>query len=237
MRLVLAVTLGLSGCSQWPRHDHLMVDTTDRLVGGTEVSAEIPVEWEELVAPTEPGDDDPRQLAEPEIIRAGQGKNTRSTLEGTGWDYTSPADRPEDCDHVSAFPPDDDGQYAADVDWRLVDVGETGWLCNVWVAVEPGTLGDVVPFQVDACGLPYEVVLETEGENAGRPVGFGTGGQEVRWALRVEASTRFALAAAGWAPDAPDTGVAYSWGISFLADAPDGAASCPQAPNTVRVEE
>ena len=228
----LPLVLSLVACAQWPRYDHLPEDTAVRLPAGSEVGPTWDIEWADATAQDEPGDDDPRGL-EPEAIRPGQGAELTSSLTGTGWVYGTPPERDVDCEDTSAFPPKDDGYYLSDVDWRLVDVGEVGILCSAFYADRAGAQVDVVAFEVDACGLPVAAVFPEGGSDL--PLGFGVSGAENVWSFPVTQSTRYAIAAAGWAPNDAGAELPYHWAISFLAAAQsgEGAETCPPPPNAV----
>lgn len=216
------------------------MDTADRIPAGASRGSTVPeVAWSEIQPLAEPGDDDATLLT-PEVIRAGKGNSLAADLAGTGWNYTDTPTRQEACEEVSGFPPEDRGFYTGDVDWRVLDIGSSGVLCSTMFGEDPLTQIDVLLYALDACGLPTTAVRYTEGDNAGKIVGYGVGGAANVWAIPVEGPVRMAVVGAGWDPDAPQALVTYKWGVSLLEaeDNPDAAAElCPTPPGAVLPEE
>lgn len=222
----------LGACAQWPRYDNLPVDTAERLVAGSQVGPSWDVAWTEASPLSEPLNDDPRALPA-ETIGLDEGVQLSSALLGSGWVYGTPPARTEECGHTSAFPPKEDGYYLADVDWRVVEVEDVGLLCSSFYADQAGGQVDVVPFEVDECGLPVSAVFAPGGGDL--PLGFGVSGTENVWSIAVSAPVRYAIAAAGWAPNDETAELPYHWAVSFLSATEGGGAgvSCPPPPDAV----
>lgn len=235
MRIAPLLLLALCACADWPRYANLPDDpTAGRLVAGTEVGGPIEVAWTDLSASEEPGDDDPREL--PSLaLEDGEGSLLVSSLVGTGWNYTDTSPRVEDCGHVSAFPTSDHGYYLGDVDWRVIEAPVGSTLCSGFYADTGGSQVDVVPFHVDECGLPTEPIRDPGSTGESGVVGFGVNGAANTWSIEVDGDGRYALVAAGWAPDDAARVVDYHWGVAVLsAEATSGEDwECPVPPGAV----
>lgn len=236
---VVILSTALLACTAWPRYAHLPVDTADRIPAGASRSPTAPaVAWSVVQPLAEPGDDDPTTLT-PEVVRTGKGNALATTLVGTGWNYIDTPTRQEACEDISAFPPEDRGYYEGDVDWRLLDIGATGVLCSGMYGEDPRAQIDVLLYEINPCGLPIAPLRYTSGEDAGRIVGYGTGGPVNVWAVPVEGPMRLAVVAAGWDPTDLETQVNYKWGVSLQApdDNPDVDADLCAAPPGAAVPE
>lgn len=200
-------------CTDWPRWEHLPVDTG----AGRDPGAAAPAfPWAEAQAAGEPDDDPAALKAEP--LAVGEGRLSRSSLLGTGW--TSEAPERTECDGAeSRFPLYDVGDYAGDVDWWLLEVAE-GILCSRFLAADAGVRADVMLYRLDACGSPSEGPALDERGNVG---GYATETAENSWALPVEAGI-VALVAAGYAPTSTAE-QRYRWGLALLGA---GEADCPE---------
>jgi hypothetical protein len=214
--------LALTACATWPRYEHLPVDSGDQVAIGQDSAG---VEWTALGDQDDEGsDDDPRGVAA-ESLPLAHGNYVVADLAGTGWLADAVAARPADCGSPSGFPPDATGDYAADVDWRLVNL-DPGVLCSVFAFDGAGGASDVLVYTLDACDLPLEVARLPSGDPLGADVSSGPN----VWTYPVLEPVRVGVVAASRAPDAPDTLATYRWGLALMPAPETGDASCPAPP-------
>lgn len=214
--------LALAACAGWPRYAHLPDDTGGVPAGSDPVVASA-VTWTHLGARADLADDEPAD-APVESLVAGAGNVLHGLAAGSGWDFDAAAERPADCGTPSGFPSEAAGDYAGDVDWRVVDLAEPGVLCSSFFHQDGVTRADVLVYELDACGVPGAPLRDADGN----VLGFGAESPHNAWSLAIEAPRRLALPAAAWAPDAPDASLRYLWGLA-LVPLPGGGASvrCP----------
>lgn len=214
--------LALAACADWPRFAHLP-DDAGGVPAGSEVDVASAVTWTHVGARGDNLDDAPLD-APAESLEAGAGIVVHGLAAGSGWDFDADAERPDDCGAPSGFPSEEAGDYAGDVDWRVVDLAEPGVLCSSLLHLDGVTRADVLVYELDACGVPGEPLRDADGH----VLGFGAEAPHNAWSLAIEAPRRLALPAAAWAPDAPDAALRYLWGLALVPLPRDGAGvRCP----------
>lgn len=215
----LLALLGAAGCAEWPRAAHLPAGELDALTPGEPPPPTTEVTWTHLGARADEDDDAPTEVPL-EPLAEGEGALLHGTSTGSGWDFAAVAERAATCGQPSAFPTEARGDYLGDVDWRVVEVTGGGRLCSTFAFSDGLTRADVVPFSLDACGVPAAPLTEN-----GLVIGFGAETAENAWEMEVGGGARIALAAAGWAPDAPEATLRYLWGLSLVSM---DAETCPE---------
>lgn len=218
----------LAACAEWPRFSHLPEASSAVEVGAETVDTGegTSIQWVELPPRTDDHTDDSPLGLPAESLSSGRGNWVQTTLLGSGRDPKALPARDQACGHVSAFPPDEAGDYLGDVDWRVVDLVEAGTFCSVLELADPEARADVLLYTLDECGVP--VVANRAGD--GSLLGWDIEDATVRWHWPIIEPVRMGVVVAGRLPDDPEALLVYDWSLSLLPPPEEGSTApvtCP----------
>jgi hypothetical protein len=226
----------MAGCSQWPRAAHLPAEDPERNNSSIDPRTLIELDWLER-GESEPNDQ-PNE-GNSASFEFGSAYIISAVLEGVGWSTVAiPTELSDpECASTGVRSPIE-GDYLADVDVYEVQTLQTGTLCatlevdldalqDPTECDEYGYGGDLLVFELDACGIPGAPLTNARGDI----LGFGIGGPRAEWGVNVSELKAYAILVGGFCPNAPETPVAYQLGISMVPPKPDGSpALCPLLP-------
>lgn len=233
------LVLTLAGCSEWPRYDHLSEPSPGQADATIDPRDAL---WDVIHWVTEGPEIEVNDHPPSEGIRldAFTGWIREGSLDGWGWDAASDyrMDPDPECGHDPAFPPQDHGYYAGDIDWYGVIASESGTLCATvrfdLDDSDPGRRYDLMLYRIDDCGIPIEPArLDDipEGLDEAPVLGYPLGDTEGSWGTPVWGTENLGVVLAGWAPEDEDADIHYTLAVSLVNTTDSaGASICPRIP-------
>lgn len=216
------ISIALTGCDEWPRHQHKPSIEGDALEAGAPPSNGLSIDWLAVDDETEPNLLPVDGIA----LDQGEGIRTSGTLEGLGWDSSAIADRVSDCDTTLAFPPAAPGEYTGDVDWITVVPDAESLLCVELRTDHPTARLDVALYALGSCNEPVGVFVHP---GSTTPIGVDVPASRIRWAIGVEANAAVAVGIAGFFPDDADLNLDWTASLAFVPSVEGAADSlCPR---------
>jgi len=229
--LALGAAVALSGCP-WPRYSDLPSDS-DVIPASEDPRRTVDVTWDERTEEDLVGDGgdnaDPRVVT-PVALTSMQGLAITGTLRGIGWNQTfeAPPLEGEGCD-TRTRDPGQEGDWAGDVDFAVIDVDEAGMVLCADVGFAEAELGWdllVYPLDADNCDLPEPPLSGPDGG----VLGLGRAGATGGWKLPVEEGRRYGVLLAGYSAPEPVAEYGYELGLSLVPADERGTELCPRLP-------